>query len=740
MNHAPPWNAVANVLFRVYLRCRRLLPRRKAETFGLRSTTECPKIGRIYVINLDRQPARWAGIERELRRSLDSTGAPLWDCTERYSAVDARNLAEHPQEGSQIDPAYTLGDQLFVEPQPLALPTSFDLVSPIQMSRAEIAVAQSHINVWQLVAEREDEYSLILEDDVWFRPYFSSHLDQAWRELAERDDQNRGFDILYLSYEEVKHGAPKTFISENVFRPVRGLWNLSGYVVSRDGARRLLQRLPCRGPIDLWLNHQFQHLEVRATRRAIISQRPDFISTNSYSVLPALTRIGVITSEAASLFHIRPNARPVFAFGPEQSGLTSLAMALSMLGYRCCSDLESIPDSEHGALLAGSDERVFDAYVNIKSLEAELPELVERYPHAKVIFTSCHGSADMVEQASFINGADIAILPLEAPDKWRRLCEHVRSAPPDCSFPQLSDCGHRHIHHRTSKADVSTTCHIPARDDSPWIAKQRKSWFGIQCIPAQQPAHAGPPVATTDCLESLDAQLWKLREDTFTDNLALFRPANVAFPAGGGATLTVRRESLGVRDYSAASFSSRRRYMFGRFEASIKVAKVPGIISGFFLHRDSPRQEIDIEITGQRTDRLVANVFYNPGTEGAKYDYGYRGAATYIDLGFDASESFHRFAIEWGPCDIRWYVDDVLVHSRVEWDPTPIPHLPMTLHLNTWPSRSSEFAGRLSSRLLPATTFANLIAIKAECVSHHDNPRAGAAAVPDVSSAHSCDW
>jgi beta-glucanase (GH16 family) len=109
----------------------------------------------------------------------------------------------------------------------------------------------------------------------------------------------------------------------------------------------------------------------------------------------------------------------------------------------------------------------------------------------------------------------------------------------------------------------------------------------------------------------------------------------------------------------------------------------------------------------------MVNVFYNPGGEGAKFDYGYRGAASYIDLGFDASESYHRFAIEWGPCEIRWFVDNRLVHRRVDWDPTPIPHLPMALHVNAWPCRSKELAGRLPSRPFQSTTFIKSIELQA---------------------------
>src|ERR1700683_4577775 len=58
-----------------------------------------------------------------------------------------------------------------------------------------------------------------------------------------------------------------------IFRPERGLWYLSGYVLSKKGALALLDLLPCRGPIDLWINHKFGELDVRALRRSVVNQR-----------------------------------------------------------------------------------------------------------------------------------------------------------------------------------------------------------------------------------------------------------------------------------------------------------------------------------------------------------------------------------------------------------------------------------------------------------------------------------
>lgn len=720
MNLARPPLEAASRVFRFWLTLRRLLPKRKCRTFGVLGAEKGPLIEKVYVINLDREPGRWSKMKQELRHILDSSGAELLNLTERHVAVDANAFSVEPPKDADIDPFYTLGDQLFVEPQPLVFPTRLELTTPIRMSRCEIAVARSHINVWKQVAASNHAYVIILEDDVWFHSGFARYLDQAWDEVMAECDKRGRLDVLYVSYLEAKHGAPKAFLSNNVFCPVRGLWHLSGYILSREGAKKLLRLLPCRGPIDLWINHQFEALDVRATKQPLVSQRLDTKSTNSYSILPALTTIGVITSEGASLFNIRPNEQPVFAFGPEGSGHSSLAMALCMLGYRCCSDLKVLPAPELERLLEGRGGRVFDAYVNIGSLGAIVRELRSRYPKAKFILTAAKGiTADdtFVSVEDDLNGADIAVLHSEEQNKWQVVCEHLRCAPPTCSFPILKDLGQRPTLEGTIEADQFPKCKRPRRDKSPWVVEPRMWWQGIRSVPTEdgQPG-AGTFVRINDCLECLDTRRWLLRSDTFTDNLALFRSSNVEFRSAIGAALFVRSETLGVRDYSAASICSRDQYLFGKFEATIQASNVPGVVTGFFLHRNSPRQEIDIEIAGNRPDRLVVNVFYNPGGEGANFDYGYRGAPSYIELGFDASKGSHRFAIEWNPCEILWWVDDHLVHRRVIWDPTPIPHLPMALHVNSWPSRSTQLAGRIDNRRLPATTIVGSIVLEANSV------------------------
>ncbi|KQT35828.1 hypothetical protein ASG22_02060 [Chryseobacterium sp. Leaf405] len=704
------WPLALKYLFRTALRYRRLLPSKKCKAFGSKDNNEKFLISHIYVINLKRQPSRWKNIEKELKQILDLSGNKLNSLVERFNAIDANDFYEEPLKTSDLDPVYTLEDQLFVEPQPLAMPTILDLHSKIQMSRPEIAVAYSHIELWKRIASNDNQYTLILEDDIWFKPGFSNKLSKAWIEINE-NKQNK-FDVLYLSFEEVKNGAPKTFISEKIFRPTRGLWNLSGYVISKQGAIKLLKLLPCTGPIDLWINHKFKFLNVLATHKSIISQRLDLISTNSYSILPTLTKIGAITSEGASLFHNVPLEYPVFAFGSKDSGLTSLAMAISMLGYRCCSDLETIPDSELDKLTSGKKNQLFNAYINISILKEHTNDLKKLYPNAKFIFT-LHGNESMdksyLDLIENLDKNSFVILDSAAQNKWQIICQLLRIAPPNCSFPDLKDKGNRKIKIALKENSKIFELGNLKCDTSPWIVETDSYWKGIDILHSNELKKN--LLAREENLRDLDNKFWALRNDTFTDNLALFREGNAEIDLQQGLKLIVKKNDLGVRDYSAGALTSNYQYLYGRFETVLKASNKPGVITGFFLHRNSPRQEIDIEIAGINPNLLLVNVFYNPGDEGAKFDYGYRGTPTYISLGFDASESFHKYTIEWDEYEIRWFVDDNLVHRRIEWNPTPIPHLPMSLHLNIWPCRSKEFAGRLVNKSLPAIAVFNNVKI-----------------------------
>jgi GR25 family glycosyltransferase involved in LPS biosynthesis len=725
MNEAKLSSWSGKLVYRLILGTRHLRPIPRCDALGSLSDEV---VQRIYVINLDRQDGRWRQIRRELASVRDVDGRQLTDIARRFSAIDARYCVDQPD--SELQHKYTLADQLFVDPQPLPDGGRDPSSVRIEMTPQEAAVARSHIAIWKLVAEGSPRYTLVLEDDVYFRRSLAKTFSRAWAEL-ERDRVGAAFDLLYLSYEEARAGADNTPVSRELLKPSRGIWHLSGYVLSKEGAQRLLQLLPVCGPVDVWINHQFNRLQVFATRRRMIKQRLDCPSANVYSVLPILSKVGVLTREKPQEMSIKALAAPVFAYGERGTGLTALSTALSMLGYRCCSDVAALPPAELRALLEKQRTRVFHAYVNVGSLKPSgFVNLANIYPQARFIITTdddhlrgptrfesrrgaandsepTQGSDVCVSTAADLHGIEdrsrVLLLPADHQDKWQLLCRFLGCEYPTHRYPECADQGQRVL---AGWRDKTPLLRLPKEvrlkwDSLPWIADV-SDWHGMALEEPDSTGIGGERrLRLHDRFGSLDSGLWMLRDDTFPSNLALFSPRNFEV-FDGGARLTLREEHTVVREYSSASLSSTQDYRYGRFVAELRPAKVSGLITGLFLHRNSPRQEIDIEFLGNDTTKLLLNVYYNPGNEGARLEYGYRGTPTLVDLGFDAAHDLHRYEIEWTPTAIQWRVDDKLVCQRVQWDPTPIPHLPMQFHLNLWHSRSSGLAGKLARTNLPA--------------------------------------
>lgn len=632
----------------------RAITKKQCNAFGINDSKETFKrIEKIYVINLDRQPKRLAHIKNEISTITDSKKKSLTTILHRVSAVDAVNEFEDSFT-SEVECQYTLQDQLFVDPCQ-TLPQELNLDMKINMSKQEIAVACSHIKVWKEIANGNAEYSLVLEDDVCLHPNFVTLMEKCWIEINQKSTSDKNFDILFLSFKEVDMGAEKVRFTRSTFKLFRGIWYMSGYVLSKKGAEKLLSLLPVVGPVDLWINHKFNILDAIMNNKSIIPQRSDEVSGNFYSILPILSKIGVINNGAPSYFKSAALNKPIFATGKDSNELSSLAMSLSMLGYRCCSDIEKLPDCESANLFNYNDERIFDAYVNVGSLENKFDELARLYQNAQMIVFQGGYSRTYLEWLKSIWGEKLLLLTERNNYQWKDICEFLKVVPPVSSYPKIKGIPRRKVEVKYFNDENSRWL---TADQSPWIVDKKN--IQLEYVQYRRLA-SGKPIIDS---QFDNTKFWLYRDDTFPGNECLFTPANLELERDSRAKFIARKENMEVRKYSSSAITSHQSFLYGRFDAELKPPKVSGLVTGIFLHRNSPRQEIDIEFVGNKPTKMLTNVYYNPGVDGARFDYGYRGTPCEIELGFDTTKGFHKYSIEWSENEIKWFVDDSLVHKR----------------------------------------------------------------------------
>jgi GR25 family glycosyltransferase involved in LPS biosynthesis len=700
MNLREASGLLRNLAFRVLRATIVRLPGGRISAFGAGPD----KIGSIVIVNLDRQPTRWRRILRELSRLRTSGGAPLTSIATRLAAVDARD-GRAVAATADVDPNYRIGDQLHVQPD-ARLEECFGPDEPVRMTRQEVAVARSHIEVWKVVATGSHEHVLVLEDDVWFRPGAAAAIDRGWRAALERCHTEGGPRLLYLSYADAGGTADRADACDALFRPLRGLWFLSGYVLSREGAAALLRAMPVIGPVDVWINYRFQALGALALSSPAILQRQDCVSDNSYSVLPYLARAGVVDADSGPMPLERTSACPVLGWSAG-GDRESLAMALSMLGLRVRAfdrDEAVLSVDELADLL-----ETFDALVDAPLTSAALRAAIGGSDVRFVVETGSAGPHSL--DPSCLPAARTAVLPAgEGPEgrTWDPLCTLLNLSRPLDPFP--AGAPRRLRMFRDDRPRGAGTLSIARRrtaphDDSPWVLPQKSGWGPRH--PADRSAAPTGDLLVRATMMTATPSFPRLVE-TFPGNLASFAKDGLEHDEDG-THLLLDRASTGGRPYRSGAFASARSFAYGRFEAEIRAARGSGLVTGFFLYRDAPRQEIDIELPGSEPRTMLANVYFNPGDDGAAIAFGYRGAPWQIDLDFDATEDFHTYAIDWRPGLITWSVDGKIVHERAGWDPTPLPHLPMRLHANLWAPRSEDLAGRVNEKALPArTTFRNL--------------------------------
>ncbi len=401
--------------------------------------------------------------------------------------------------------------------------------------------------------------------------------------------------MLYLSYEDAGGTAERVDLCDALFRPVRGLWFLSGYILSREGAAALLRAMPVIGPVDMWLNYRFGELGALALSSPVILQRQDSGSDNSYSVLPYLARAGIIDAGSGPMAPERAGAVSVLAW-TIRGEHEALAMALSMLGLRVRvfdGDEEAIRPRDLWELFEMFDALV-DAPLTPEAMEAATARTDVRFlMEAKTVFRS-------ETRQGALPPSRTAILSCDESDSglWEPLCSLLSLTEPVQSFPVGTPrCLRMFRDGRADGAHGIAPSHpqqISLLDESPWVLPAKYGWQPR--VPSNRPIHPVGELLVFSEMTTPTSSFPALVE-TFPGNLVSFSHDALVHDKDG-AHLIISKVATGTRQYRSGAFASKQLFGYGRFEAQIKAASGSGLITGFFLHRDAPRQEIDVELAG----------------------------------------------------------------------------------------------------------------------------------------------
>jgi beta-glucanase (GH16 family) len=165
------------------------------------------------------------------------------------------------------------------------------------------------------------------------------------------------------------------------------------------------------------------------------------------------------------------------------------------------------------------------------------------------------------------------------------------------------------------------------------------------------------------------------------NELQYYRSENAAIE-NGKLVITAKRESFGGKSYTSTRMRTYLKgdWTYGRFEIRAKLPFGKGIWPAIWmLPTDNvyggwaASGEIDImELVGHEPNKIYGSLHYG----GAWPNNTFVNASHTLPAG-NFSDDFHTFRLEWKPGEIRWYMDDVLYHTRTQWwssnGPFPAP-------------------------------------------------------------------
>lgn len=212
---------------------------------------------RIFYINLDRRPDRRKNIESQIKR------VGLQSMAERIEAVDGRKL-----DINKVDP-----NVITEKGKKDALDNKQRVYIPL--TKGGIGCAMSHRKAYEKILDENLDAALILEDDSTLSDDFLIKMQELEGNVP------KDYDMLFLGYapSALKYFYPK---NNKYYGKTKKIYGLYGYIVTKEGAKKLLSIFPISEQIDTEITNNLGKIKayvVEPEYRTVYSEPSSLHST-----------------------------------------------------------------------------------------------------------------------------------------------------------------------------------------------------------------------------------------------------------------------------------------------------------------------------------------------------------------------------------------------------------------------------------------------------------------------------
>lgn len=226
------------------------------------------------IINLKDRTDRRELLDDRMKRIKINEEKTLKDYSRYFDAIDTTMLNKIPTD--IVKREYPFDFQFEVDSNEIHKHL-YNQGRIVKSSDGEVACAYSHYSIWKNIVDNKIPTSLVMEDDVLFHHDFLEKLDELFTDHLPPDH-----DLIYLSLYPTNSYKVQKY--NNLLNKVHmGLWTTTSYIITFEGAKKLLSNLPIMAAADVWLNQQFKNLNVYSFDSPIVHQSYETSSDNIWS-------------------------------------------------------------------------------------------------------------------------------------------------------------------------------------------------------------------------------------------------------------------------------------------------------------------------------------------------------------------------------------------------------------------------------------------------------------------------